>query len=565
VVLEPLAEEGYRLIVSHPDLEAELNWLGGQRLDIRVRKLDSEILQPLVASLLDVSAVGGAMAGQATIDEQGFQLDLVLEDLFFDSKAGYFAGAGLDLEVGVNHSSDQTGYVLNMSQSAGELLLGPVYLPPPVAPVTLRTELGLTESGSWTARDLSFSDPGALSMKAELSVRSEGDTWTLESVRLDSLDADLAGLWKRWLDGPAAAAGFPELEASGLVSGSLEWAAGGKARIDFEGVDIDLNDPMGRFGLKGFAVAVQGSNRASQLEMSWQGLQLMGLTLAPSAAEFHYDEVGWRLLNPVHMGLLDGALVIEGLAWLQIEELESKLVMDVRIDPLDLAALTGELGLPELGGRLAGRFPGVTYSDGRLAFTGGIDVNAFSGRIGVADLVVERLFGSTPALSAQVDMDRLDLLELTGAFGFGRMEGQASGYVHGLRLLDWRPVAMDARLYTHDDAPVRRISQRAVDNLSSLGGGGSALISGTVLRVFEDFPYARAGLACRLENNICRIDGVAPHESGGFLIVEGRGLPRLDVVGHRRLVDWPRLTSQLAAMMASGSAEPGENHGGSGP
>ena len=69
-----------------------------------------------------------------------------------------------------------------------------------------------------------------------------------------------------------------------------------------------------------------------------------------------------------------------------------------------------------------------------------------------------------------------------------------------------------------------------------------------MLRMFEEFPYRRAGLACRLDRNICHIDGVAPHESGGFYIVQGRGLPHLDIVGHRRLVDWPRLVAQLVAM-----------------
>jgi hypothetical protein len=132
------------------------------------------------------------------------------------------------------------------------------------------------------------------------------------------------------------------------------------------------------------------------------------------------------------------------------------------------------------------------------------------------------------------------------------MEGQASGWMRDLRLLDWRPVAMDARVFTHEDAGERRISQRAVENLSRLGGGTAAALSAGVLRVFEEFPYRRAGLACRLERNICHMDGVAPREGGGFYIVEGRGIPHLDVVGHRRLVDWPRLVAQLIAATRGG-------------
>ncbi|KAA3633826.1 MAG: hypothetical protein DWQ08_01370 [Proteobacteria bacterium] len=188
---------------------------------------------------------------------------------------------------------------------------------------------------------------------------------------------------------------------------------------------------------------------------------------------------------------------------------------------------------------------------GVIAFTGGIEIRAFSGLIALRELVIERPFGTLPALAAQVDATRLDLAQVTAAFDIGHMEGELSGWMHDLRLLDWRPVAMDARFFTHDDAPQRRISQRAVENLSSLGGSvGGALVSNTILPMFETFPYERAGLACRLSNNICHLDGVAPHESGGFYIVEGRGLPRLNIIGHRRLVDWPRLIAQLADMVA---------------
>jgi hypothetical protein len=31
----------------------------------------------------------------------------------------------------------------------------------------------------------------------------------------------------------------------------------------------------------------------------------------------------------------------------------------------------------------------------------------------------------------------------------------------------------------------------------------------------------------------------------GYLIVEGRGLPRIEVVGFRRTVDWPTLVTRL--------------------
>ena len=85
-------------------------------------------------------------------------------------------------------------------------------------------------------------------------------------------------------------------------------------------------------------------------------------------------------------------------------------------------------------------------------------------------------------------------------------------------------------------------------------------------QVFHDFGYARLGLKCRLDNNVCHMGGVDPIAAGsdstgstgsgsigsgsagaGYTIVEGSGLPRITVVGFQREVDWPTLVSRLKA------------------
>jgi hypothetical protein len=75
---------------------------------------------------------------------------------------------------------------------------------------------------------------------------------------------------------------------------------------------------------------------------------------------------------------------------------------------------------------------------------------------------------------------------------------------------------------------------------------GGAL-SRSFLRFFEDFPYDRLGISCRLENSICAMDGVAP-AANGYYIVKGRLLPpRIDVIGYAERVNWNSLVAQLAA------------------
>ena len=69
-----------------------------------------------------------------------------------------------------------------------------------------------------------------------------------------------------------------------------------------------------------------------------------------------------------------------------------------------------------------------------------------------------------------------------------------------------------------------------------------------MLRIFDDFPYDKLGISCRLENGICEMGGVAPAEKG-YYIVKGRFLPpRLDVIGYADRVNWRSLVAQLAAV-----------------
>jgi hypothetical protein len=565
LVISTRVDTGHRLRLEHPQLAMTLDWSSEIGLIVGIERLDLAVLGPLFESRLAIGSLGGSVSGSGRADRNGIRAGLVAEGAFFDTPDGRFAGDGLKLAADLFTGPDNDDLKLSVRQTAGELLLDTLYLPPPKQPPELELTLASRAPGELTIQELRLNDPGSLSLSGSAELAAGESGWALQRLVIDALDAQLSTLWPRWLEGPAAAAGFPDLSAQGRISGTLDWRVDGEGRIDLEGDDLGLQDPLERAGVRGLDAELSGTHEALRVGLAWEALDVLGLPLGTGRARLHRDEVGLRLLDPVRVALFDGALVVDGLALLEAPTLESQLVLDVRIEPLDLARLTRALGLPELGGRLAGSFPGVTYRDQRLAFTGGIQIDAFSGSIEVQELVIERLFGSAPALAAQIELERLDLLQLTGAFGFGRMEGQASGWIRDLRLVNWRPVAMDARFYTHEDVPRRRISQRAVDNLSSLGGGGSAVISGTILRLFEDFPYQRAGLACRLANNICQLDGVAQHESGGFLIVEGRGLPRLDIVGHRRLVDWPQLINQLAGMIERGSIEAGEGQGGAGP
>lgn len=521
--------------------------------------LDDFPLDALPARFLEwagLSMLAGKLSGSVEVAPgQPARAALLVSELALDTVEGTVAADAvvLALDLQFELDEDTQSLTLALEQRAGELLAGPVYLPAPEQPLQLSLQARRLGPDTIFLQDIQLLDGTAMRLAGQAGLQLDDEVWVLNSLTLDQVFLQLPGFWQRWAEGFAAQAGFGDIDSAGRVEATVAWSRddGIQARARLH--DIALLDPAERLALSRLDGELRWGQRGLDSELSWQTLLVHGLPFGESMLRLAADAGGTRLAESLQMPLLDGAVVIDEFSWQPVDAgndgNSGGLRMDARIKPLSLARLTKVLGWPEFGGVLSGEFPGIVYVEEQLRFTGGIAMQAFSGTVLLDDLAIERPFGTLPALSAQVEITRLDLLELTGAFNFGRMEGEISGWMRDLRLLDWRPVAMDARFFTHEDARRRRISQRAVDNLSSLGGAGGALITGTVLRVFDDFPYRRAGLACRLANNICHIDGVARHESGGFYIVEGRSLPRLDIIGHRRLVDWPQLISQLEAML----------------
>ena len=78
----------------------------------------------------------------------------------------------------------------------------------------------------------------------------------------------------------------------------------------------------------------------------------------------------------------------------------------------------------------------------------------------------------------------------------------------------------------------------------------AAALQGGFLKFFDSFSYERLGLSCRLANDVCTMRGVES-TAGGYFIVKGSGLPRINVIGSQSRVAWTRLVRQLSTIMDS--------------
>lgn len=502
------------------------------------------------AGLADLS---GRFSGTLELDRGRVHAEGRIRELAFDTPEGFYAGAGLALDVGLDWLVGEARLGLDAEWSAGELLLGPAYLPSPESPFTLAVQAQDLGQDGWRIEWVTLEQAGSISLAAAGRI-VPGTPLNVALLDLEVEQADLATLWRQGLDSVAGTRGWGQLDPDGRLTGRMRIEENSVVSAGLRLSEVTIADEADRLAIMGLGAWLgwDGSSGALELGADWQDARLLRIPLGASAVAFRTDAAGTlALVDSFRLPVLDGALIVERLAWRDWAGSERRLAMDARLEPVDLSALTRALGWTEFGGRLSGNFPGIQLSGSVIEVQGGLDLELFGGSARINGLSVERPFGSLPALAADIEFDSLDLEQVTGAFEFGRMLGLLSGHVRDLRLLDWQPVRFDAWFETLQDSPEREISQKAVDSISSLSGGGGAAISGTLLRWFDDFPYRKAGLGCRLEQNVCRMRGLRDVDNGGYMILEGRLIPRLDIVGYQRRVDWPRLLAQLAAATES--------------
>ena len=489
-----------------------------------------------------------------------------LEGASLANDAGTIAAADITgrLVVDIAVHPDSTSFDLAMDTKQGEAYIEPVYGNFAEHALHFRardvrtTDFTVFEVGQFELRQATLLDAGG---SARLDFPEEPDAPASLTADVTLRDSSVATLYTSLVQVQLAGTILGALDTDGRISGTVQVADNELRAALLELDDVILDDQGGRFAVYGLDGVVDW--RADQLgtpgtsRLSWESGTAYGLIVGGGDVQLQLGDSDIELLQPLRLPTMGGALRINQLALHNFGSDDATGRLDAELEPVQIGQLTGALGWPAFSGTLSGRLPLLQLSENTVTVGGDLSARFFDGTMTVSNLRIEQPFGRVPRLNADLAFRDLDLQPVTETFSFGYIQGRLSGDVTGLTLVNWRPVAMDMRFYTPpDDRSQHRISQRAVENLASVGGGGAtAALSTGFFRFFEVFAYDRIGLRCRLRDNVCTMSGVGPATSGpqgtGYYIVKGRGVPRIDVVGFRETVSWPRLVQQLAAITRS--------------
>lgn len=501
-------------------------------------------------------------------------LDAELVELTANNEEGSLATdkLSLALRADVRQSRRDWLFRAEVQSSSGQAYAQPVFLD------LGAHALNLSASGTWGSDGVlgieHFSvDHRDVARGQGSAMLRLSDEQPLRALSLDLQSLEFPGAYESYFQPLLLDTNFKALQTAGNVSGQILVQEGTPRRIDLKFAAVTLDDGNRNLVLKDLTgdwhwLEAQSArskaadddeeleqSRAADSRLQWSGGTLLNLELGPSELQFNTQGRQLRLLRPARLPIFDGALELESFRIRNAGLSGVAFMVDATIQPISVRQLCQAFGWPEFGGRIGGKISKLRMREKVVTLGTTLQAQVFDGEVRISDLRLEQPFSQWPRFYSNIALDNLDLQLVTSAFSFGRITGRLSGAIGGLQLFNWTPVAFDARLFTPpDDRSRHRISQRAVQNIGSIGGGGAgvtAALSSGFMRFFDDFNYDRLGLSCRLENEVCYIDGIAPAPHGGYYLVKGKGLPRIDVIGGAHRVDWPRLVQQLIALTQS--------------
>lgn len=493
------------------------------------------------------------------------------KSLGFSNEAGTIAAEGIDLDSEFKLQATASGgfdFSGWLESARGDALFDNIYIKLGSYPTRI-SFAGLLEGNQLEVSSLDFKQQDLLHASASARL-SQAQNFLDAPTDLESLQIDSATLALHELRFPAVYASYLQtalaggaldsLESSGSIAGTLQirdnQPISGNLQLD----DLSLRDTKGLFFIEHLRGRVSWvPDDEEPLEPSvitWDSAGTYDISGAGSSMRLVLRGRSGSLLEPVRLPIFDGAINVQELRVRNAGLPSMQVQFTGEIEPISLAEISKAFGWPALGGFVTGRIPAVEYQDDTLSVGGDLEAEIFDGIIRGSNIKLSDPLGRWPRLTADLALENLDLETITSTLEFGTITGRIEGRLDQLELFAWAPVGFDAWLRTPaGDHSRKLISVDAINNIANVGGtagtGVAAAMQGGLLRFFSRYQYKQLAIRCVLEDDVCQLSG-APIAGNRYYLLEGAGLPRVDIIGNSGRIQWSELLDQIAWQIRTG-------------
>jgi hypothetical protein len=409
--------------------------------------------------------------------------DISIQGITANNAEGTIAGDKLDVRLQATVKPSPDGWLFRgaVSSSSGQAYVDPIFLDTGVHALTFDAQGEWSASRGIVMQRFVYEHDRVAHVSGAARIDLNADQ-PLRELSVADARVEFPGIYATYLEPLVSNETLKALHTNGAIRWSAQVAEGLPRKLvaKLDSINVDGGEHLRVADLSGDVqwhsdepqrdAPIIGSN------LRWRSASVFGLNVGSAELQFQIAGHSFRLLQPAQVPLLDGGLDIDTLRVRNLGEPGVAFFIDATLRPISVPLLCRAFGWPEFGGHIGGVISKLRMRDGVVTLGTTLQGQIFDGDVAVRDLRLEQPFGNWPRFYASIQFDNLNLEQVTSAFSFGRITGRLSGAIDRLELFNWAPVAFDARLYTPPDDPTRhRISQRAVESIGSLGGGGSSI------------------------------------------------------------------------------------------
>ncbi len=533
------------LINGNKNISIHSNSAQKDSLEIILKNIKFKELANTLPMKLDLNGeLSAVVNAQITID---FSQELMITTNYQLSSVNYegLVGDYVMAQAGITGSLSITqmnkGFSINNSSaiSRGEALAQDVYVLFDEFPVTIKSQFDI--NNNLEVHNIKAN----ISSKNEVFIDFTSPDGDFENTTINFLIKEIKTLHQGFLASYFEILGIEDLEVIGQARGSISFDKQSIKALELNLTEVFMAIESKKININDLNAQLQWQEEEKLLsKFQWNELLLAGMPIQTSELEIYTQGQQLWVEEETVVPVFDGSLLINKLVLDKIFDPEISIDFSGEVKPISIALITEKMGWPSMTGSLSGLIPGMKKIGHSITFDGVLDIDVFDGQMKVENLSIERLFGIAPVVAGDIVFNNLNLLQITSTYDFGEITGLIKGYVKGLRITNWKADRLDAHIESIKTKGVKQtISQRAIDNISSIGGIQGAL-SRSFLRFFDYFRYKKIGFGCKLRNSICQMSGVKD-KNENYTLIQGSGIPSINIIGFRKFIDWEVFIDRL--------------------